>query len=131
MNYLLDTNIIIYFLKGRYNLLSKFEQAGIGNLFISEITIAELKYGAEKSEHPVKNRRAINKLVGQFKKLPIYSALDIYAREKARLRKAGKTVDDFDLLIGATSIVNNMVLVTNNEKHFYQLENIKIENWTQ
>ena len=131
MNYLLDTNICIYFLKGRYGLVSKIEETGFDNLFISEITVAELKFGAEKSAHPNKNRPVINKLIDKFKQLPIYSALDIYAKEKARLRKEGTIVDDLDLLIGATAIVNDMVLVTNNEKHFSRLQNIKIENWTK
>ena len=112
-------------------LVSKIEETGFGNLFISEITVAELKFGVEKSDHPDKNRPVINKLIDKFKQLPIYSALDIYAKEKARLRKEGTIVDDLDLLIGATAIVNDMVLVTNNEKHFSRLQNIKIENWTK
>lgn len=131
MKYLLDTNICIYFLKGKYRLKDKFDQVGFENLYISEITIAELKYGAEKSEHAVKNRRIIQKLSNQFKQIPIFNSLDIFAREKARLKKEGKIVDDFDLLIGATAIANDMTLVTNNEKHFDRLEKIKIDNWAK
>ena len=131
MDYLLDTNICIYFLKGRYGLVEKIERIGFENLFISEITIAELKYGVEKSTNPDKNRPVINELIDRFKQLPIYGALDVYAKEKARLKKAGNIVDDLDLLIGATAIENNMVLVTNNEKHFVRLQNIKVENWTK
>jgi tRNA(fMet)-specific endonuclease VapC len=48
--YLLDTNICIYFLKGLYQLDEKIQKAGIENCFLSEITIAELKFGAENSE---------------------------------------------------------------------------------
>lgn len=131
MDYLLDTNICIYFLKGRYRLVEKIEKIGFENLFISQITVAELKYGVEKSANPEKNRPVINELIDRFKQLPIYGALDIYAKEKARLKKEGNIVDDLDLLIGATAIENNMVLVTNNEKHFDRLQNIKIENWTK
>ena len=131
MDYLLDTNICIYFLKGRYGLVEKIERVGFENLFISEITVAELKYGVEKSTNPDKNRPVINELIDRFKQLPIYGALDVYAKEKARLKKAGNIVDDLDLLIGATAIQNNMVLVTNNEKHFDRLQNIKVENWTK
>jgi tRNA(fMet)-specific endonuclease VapC len=131
MDYLLDTNICIYFLKGRYGLVEKIEKIGFENLFISEITVAELKYGVEKSANPDKNRPVINELIDKFKQLPIYGALDIYAKEKARLKKEGNIVDDLDLLIGATAIENNMVLVTNNEKHFDRLQNIRVENWTK
>lgn len=131
MDYLLDTNICIYFLKGRYGLVEKIERIGFENLFISEVTVAELKYGVEKSATPDKNRPVINELIVKFKQLPIYGALDVYAKEKARLIKAGNTVDDLDLLIGATAIENRMVLVTNNEKHFDRFQNIKLENWTK
>jgi len=131
MNYLLDTNICIYFLKGRYGLVEKIDKVGFENLFISEITIAELKFGAEKSKHPEKNKLAINNLIDKFKQLPIYGALDVYAKEKARLTMEGNIIDDFDLLIGSTAIVNDMILVTNNEKHFERLNHIKIENWTR
>ncbi|UII32106.1 type II toxin-antitoxin system VapC family toxin [Fulvivirga ulvae] len=131
MKYLLDTNICIYFLKGKYNLAEKFAKAGSGNLYISEITIAELKFGAEKSEFPRKNRLTVQNFVDRFSKIPIFSSLDIFAQEKARLRKAGELVDDFDLLIGATAISNKMTLVTNNEKHFIRLKKIKLENWTE
>ena len=131
MDYLLDTNICIYFLKGRYGLVEKIEKVGFENLYISEITIAELKYGVEKSANPEKNRPVINDLINRFKHLPIYGALDIYAKEKARLKTGGIIVDDLDLLIGSTAIQNNMILVTNNEKHFLRLQNVKIENWTE
>jgi tRNA(fMet)-specific endonuclease VapC len=131
MRYLLDTNICIYFLKGKYSLASKFEEIGFENLFISEITLAELKYGAEKSEYPEKNRKAIEEFADQIKLLPIFKALDTFAKEKARLRKKGNVVDDFDLLIGSSAVVNKMILVTNNEKHFEKLKGIKIENWTK
>ena len=59
------------------------------------------------------------------------NSLDLYASEKARLKKIGKIVDDFDLLIGVTSISNKMTLVTNNLKHFERLNDILIEDWTK
>jgi len=131
MKYLLDTNICIYFLKGKYQLNDKFDEVGFDNLYISEITVAELKYGAENSNYPEKNRKVIQELSSQFKQIPIFNSLNIYAKEKARLRKEGKIIDDFDLLIGATAIANDMTLVTNNEKHFDKLKKIKIDNWTK
>ena len=118
-------------MKGRYGLAEKIENIGFENIYISEITVAELKYGVEKSSNPEKNRPVINALIDKFNQLPIYAALDVYAKEKARLRKEGNIVDDLDLLIGATAIQNNMVLVTNNEKHFDRLLDIKKENWVE
>jgi tRNA(fMet)-specific endonuclease VapC len=61
--------------------------------------------------------------------MPITNVLLEYAHQKAILRKEGKLIDDMDLFIGATAITNNMILVTDNEKHLNRLQNIKIENW--
>jgi tRNA(fMet)-specific endonuclease VapC len=63
--------------------------------------------------------------------VPIYHSLDLYASEKARLRKAGTPVDDFDILIGVTSISHNLIMVTNNSEHFKRLKGIIIEDWTK
>ena len=130
MSFLIDTNICIYFLKGLYNLVEKFEKVGVDNLYISEITVAELKFGAAKSNYPARNKIVIEELINKFKQIPIHNSLDIFAKEKARLQKQGNIIDDFDLLIGATAIGNKMVLVTNNEKHFNRLIGIQLENWT-
>jgi tRNA(fMet)-specific endonuclease VapC len=130
MKYLLDTNICIFYLKGKFNLANKFKKIEKEACYISEITVAELKYGAEHSENPSKTKLIVNELISQFQIIPIYSCLDYYAKEKSRLRKSGIIIDDFDLLIGATSISENMIMVTNNIKHLGRLKNIKIEDWT-
>ncbi|MEC3881932.1 type II toxin-antitoxin system VapC family toxin [Parapedobacter sp. 10938] len=131
MNYLLDTNICIYFLKGMYNLDRKIAKIGEVNCFISEITVAELKYGIENSKTPEKLRPLVEAFIPKFAILPIFNSLDIYSKEKAKLRKKGLMVDDFDILIGATAITNNMVMVTNNVAHFSRLTKIRIEDWTK
>jgi tRNA(fMet)-specific endonuclease VapC len=53
----------------------------------------------------------------------------LYAKQKARLRKTGNMIDDFDLLIGCSALKNGLILVTNNENHFDRIENIRMENW--
>ena len=128
--YLLDTNICINFLKGQFDLHQKIEAAGIENCFVSEITIAELKYGVENSSQISKNRETLDKFQNKFTILPIFTALDVYAKEKARLKKRGKMLDDFDLLIGATAISNNLTLATRNINDFDRLDRIRIEDWT-
>ncbi|MCC5935516.1 MAG: type II toxin-antitoxin system VapC family toxin [Candidatus Cyclonatronum sp.] len=130
MLYLLDTNICIYFMKGLFDLKTKFMETGPENCFISEITLAELKFGVQKSQAREKNQKALQQFLSGIQILPIMPGLDIYAFEKARLQKARKPVDDFDLLIGATAVYYNLILVTNNRKHFERLENIRLEDWT-
>jgi len=127
--YLLDTNICIYFLKGLFNLDKEIEKAGLSNCYVSEITIAELKFGAENSEHQEKNRKTVDLFLSKFTIIPIFNSLDVYAKEKTRLRKKRLPLDDFDLLIGATAISNNLTLVTRNLTDFERLKGIDLENW--
>lgn len=129
--YLLDTNICIYYIKGLYDLKSKFEEVGPENCFISEITLAELKFGVAKSEAKKKNQKALENFLSGIQILPIFPALDIYAEEKARLQKAGKIIDDFDLLIGATAVSFDLTMVTNNTSHFSRIKEIVLEDWTK
>jgi tRNA(fMet)-specific endonuclease VapC len=128
--YLLDTNICAYFLNGKFNLEAKIDEVGFENCVVSEITIAELKYGVEKSTQKEKNRKTIETFQTKFDVMPIFPALDIYAREKARLKTKGKMLDDFDLLIGSTAVFNKLTLVTKNVSDFDRLDDIDIEDWT-
>jgi len=85
--YLLDTNICVYFLKGLYNLDKKIEKVELENCFVSEITFAELKFGAENSEKPEKNRKTVDEFVSKFTILPIFSSLDVYAKKSKTKKK--------------------------------------------
>ena len=129
MKYLLDSNICIHFFRGKFNVFQKLNEVGIENCAISEITLAELVLGAEKSNNPKKNHKLIEKFVSQLTILPIFDAIPIYGKEKARLQNEGKVISDFDLFIGCTSIENDLIMVTENVKEFERIESIKIENW--
>jgi tRNA(fMet)-specific endonuclease VapC len=129
MEYLLDTNICIYFFKGQFGLNEKFKQIGFEKCAISEITLAELIYGAEKSQNVIKNSLIIENFADNIIILPIYDAIKIYGKEKARLKTKGTIISDLDLFIGATAIANDLILVSRNVKEFERMQNIKIENW--
>ena len=129
--YLLDTNICVFYIRGQYALNKKFETVGFDNCYISEITLAELKYGAECSGRVVENRRLIAEFAKEINILPVFDCLDIYAQEKAKLRKSGNLIDDFDLLIASTAIFNELTLVTNNLNHFDRIKDVVIENWVK
>jgi tRNA(fMet)-specific endonuclease VapC len=129
--YLIDTNTCIFFIKGNYDLKKKFEKVNIDNCFISEITLAELKFGVENSERKEKNQIALDNFVTGIKVVPIFHSLDLYAKEKARLRKAGTPIDDFDILIGVTSVTHNLIMVTNNTREFIRIKGINLEDWTK
>ncbi len=132
--YLLDTNICIFYFKDKHGIEAKIKAAGEENVFISEITIAELKFGVANTEDPTKrekNREAVIKFQNTANIIPIISVLDVYASERARLKNLGKSLDDFDLLIGATALTHNLTMVTNNVSHLGRMEEIVIEDWTK
>ncbi len=131
MKFLLDSNICIHFLRGKYDIIEKLNEVGIYNCAISEITLAELVFGAEKSDNPKKNHKLIEKFIGQLSILPIFDAIHTYGKEKARLQSEGKMISDFDLLIGCTSIENDLIMVTENIKEFDRIKGIRIENWVK
>lgn len=128
--FLLDTNICIFFMKGKYELDKKIMQAGVENCYISEITAAELLYGAYHS----KNERHISEtkqFISEFAIIPISSIIDDFARQKDSLVASGQIIDDFDIFIGMTAVKNDLVMVTDNVKHISRINGIKIENWVE
>ncbi|MCL1946233.1 MAG: type II toxin-antitoxin system VapC family toxin [Chitinivibrionia bacterium] len=129
IKYLLDTNICAFFFGGKYGLDKKFNEVGITNCAVSEITIAELKYGIELSFHKEKNLKNLNKLMEYVSVIPIKKSISLFAKEKARLKKLGKIIDDFDLLIGTTAVANNLIMISDNTRHLSRIENINIQNW--
>ena len=129
MKYLLDTNICIHYFKGHNGVMKKIEKLGFEKVAISEITLAELYYGVEKSRKRETNLGVIERFASKITIIPIFSAIRIYAKEKARLKQKGTIISDLDLLIGATALANNMIMVTRNVREFDRLENTQIENW--
>jgi len=129
MKFLLDTNICIYMFKGLYGLPDRIQTVGFDQFAISEITLAELIFGAYKSQRIEQNRAVIDTFAQSISVLPIIGAFDIYGREKVRLRTLGQQISDFDLLIGATAFANGLTVVTRNVREFKRFEGLNIENW--
>ena len=101
-----------FFCADKYDIDKKLDKVGLEHCYISEITEAELKYGAELGRRKGLKQRIeqLDEFLSALKILPISNAIDLYASEKARLRMAGTPADDdFDLLIGCTAVVNDMV----------------------
>jgi tRNA(fMet)-specific endonuclease VapC len=129
MKYLLDSNICIHFFRGKFGVIDKLKLIGLKECAISEITLAELVFGAENSDSPKRNHDIIEKFVHEISILPIFDSILTYGKEKTRLRKAGKMISDFDLLIGCTALEKDLIMVTENVSEFERISNIKIENW--
>jgi tRNA(fMet)-specific endonuclease VapC len=132
MQYLLDTSICVFFLRGNLHLDKIIREKGLENFFISEITVFELKYGAENSYDPKKSHQAVDKFVKGLTIIPIFGIVDLYAKSKVNLRKKGTPLhDEFDLIIGVTALAHEMTLVTDNLKDFRHIKNLKLANWAE
>ncbi len=127
--YLLDTDICIAFLQGKYRLNEKIKRIDAENCYISEITVAELLYGAYFSKRPEKHLAEVQKIKEIFQPTPVFNSLELFGQEKARLRREGSLIPDFDLLIGTSAVHFEMVMVSNNEKHLRRISGIELENW--
>jgi tRNA(fMet)-specific endonuclease VapC len=130
--YLLDTDTLIYSLKGHESVVNNFIKHQDAPKAISVISYGELIYGAEKSNHVSSNLAKVRRLREIFPVIDTTpSIVECFGSAKANLSKQGITVADFDLLIGATAITLGLTVVTNNEKHFSKIPDLKIVNWAK
>jgi len=126
MKYLLDTSLIIEYLRGIKSIDISLLKQGSG---ISIITQAELFYGAYKSNKPRDNLTKIKQMIEDLgiRVLPLNEEIvEIYARLKASLETKGRRLDKFDLLIASTAISLNLSLITTNLKHFQRIPKLKL-----
>ncbi len=130
MAYLIDTDTIIFALRGDSSVLAKFEENKNLPFSISMITYAELVFGAKRSQNEQKNMIKVNHIRDIY---PIEElnegVMEVFADIKAKMFDKAIRIEDMDLLIAATAIYNELTLVTNNTKHFENVPNLKIENW--
>ncbi|MBQ6965585.1 MAG: PIN domain-containing protein [Bacteroidaceae bacterium] len=134
MKYLLDTNICAFFLRGKFDIDQEIDKVGWKNCYISEITVLELKYGVElsKQKDGINREPQLERFLSTINIVPITGVLSLAAQEKIRLRLAGTPADDdFDLLIGCTSVVHRMTMVTDNTKDFKHFKGIMLTNWVK
>lgn len=131
-SYLLDTNVCVELLRGNADIAQAINKVGIENCCISELTVAELKFGEEYGRMKGLNLKSqgLSVFLDAMSIIPISSSIDLFACEKAKQKYAGRSNgDDFDLLIGCTAVVNGMFMVTHNTKHFKNIAGIELVDW--
>jgi tRNA(fMet)-specific endonuclease VapC len=129
--YLLDTCICVFLLRQKYGISEILSKINLKDIYISEVTVAELKFGAYRSAKPKENIKLIEKLCQSLNIVPFGETTDFYAAEKSRLYSLGTPIDDFDLLIASAAKVRNLKLITDNMKHFERIKGISVENWIE
>ena len=91
----------------------------------------ELYYGANKSQKVSSNLAKIRTLEQSLEIIPVgVKSVAIFGMLKAQLEMSGTRLDDFDLIIASCALAHNLILVTNNLKHFQRIEGLKLTNWT-
>jgi tRNA(fMet)-specific endonuclease VapC len=94
--------------------------------------LAELRYGADCSAQPDANHQAIDDFVSGVDVLDVDADIArAFGKIKAQLRRQGNLIEDFDLLLAATALTNNLTLVTSNTAHFGRIGGLTLDNWAQ
>ena len=131
MDYLLDTCVVSDFVKGDNNTLIRLRAKSPLQIKISSITAYELQYGLEKNDQLKKSvKKAVLGFLGDIEIIPFQIDMAKQAAiVRSNLEQAGKPIGSYDILIAATTLTLDLILVTSNEKEFSQIPNLKMENW--
>ncbi|MBI1451282.1 MULTISPECIES: type II toxin-antitoxin system tRNA(fMet)-specific endonuclease VapC [Acinetobacter] len=130
--YLLDTNICIYITKHQPEIVRQHFEKHLpdGNIFISVITLGELRFGAEKSQWKDKAFKVIDELTSIIPVIDLdEKTADHYAQIRKELAVQGQMIGNNDLWLAAHARANNWIMVTNNEKEFLRVDGLRVENW--
>ena len=130
LKYVIDSDILIYFLKGKKEVVEKLSTIPVDNLYITRINFTELMYGAYNSARVEQNLKIIEPFLESFQVLEFDKISSvIFAKEKAKLKKQGNIIADMDLMIASITMGKSFTLLTNNTKHFQRIQDLKIEKW--
>ena len=123
--YLLDTDWVISYLNDRPEIVAKVESLRNDGLAVSMISLAELYEGIYYSTNPEASERGLEDFLAPMEVIGLDAAIcKVFGQERGRLRKQGRTVGDFDLLIAATCLHGGLTLLTNNRRHFEHIEGL-------
>lgn len=131
MRFLLDTNVCVDFLNGRYPRVGKrLLSSTPGAVAVSSIAVAELRYGAEKSSRPNENHGRIDLMLEELQTLEFDGdASAAYGQLRAALEARGTPIGPNDMLIAAQALAHDLVLVTADVAEFERVDGLRLENW--
>lgn len=131
MRYLLDTNVCVDYLNGRFpSLVRRIQQARPEDLATDSVVAAELRYGAERSRQPERNHARLDLLLGEIAVLDFdLQAASAYGALRARLEARDHPIGAHDMLIAAHALAAGLILVTDNVREFTRVKGLVVENW--
>lgn len=127
---LLDTNVIVHYLKGDPAIVARIHKASRGELAIPAIVVYELEYGTLRSKLPARRRRELEAGLEHIQHIPFDSAAAMAAASiRIELEKQGSTIGPLDILIAGTAVSRGAALVTNNAAEFSRVPGLRVLDW--
>jgi tRNA(fMet)-specific endonuclease VapC len=131
MRFMLDTDSCIALIKRKgAKMLGRITSHAPGDVGLSAVTLAELRFGVAKSAQKDANARALDEFL-----LPLEiadfdeTAAGVYGEVRAALEKAGTPIGPLDTQIGAHALSLGAVLVTHNTREFRRIPGLTVEDW--
>jgi len=129
LSYLVDTDWAVHWLHGNERIRQRMEELRGQGLALSAVSLAELWEGVHYSRDPLQSEHGLNDFLRRVSFVSIdEETCKLFGKERGRLRAAGKRVADFDLIIGVTARRHDLTLLTNNRRHFENIEGLRIES---
>ena len=130
--YYLDSNICIFYIRGRHEKLINKVDSEMAYTKLPSIVQGELLTGAMKSVNPDKELEKVMTFCDPFEIVPFDDSMtEIYGRIRANLERRGCRIGFNDLIIAATVFARGGVLVTNNISEFSRIDGLMLDDWTQ
>ena len=129
--YILDTDTWIEYFHRRNGVEKHIADTPANQIYASEVSIAELTYGALHSKAVEKHLQETQEIQDTFTILPLGDWTRDYAEIRPALTSKGLVVGDFDILIAVTARHFGLIVVTHNIKHFSQMPDIKCIDWVE
>ena len=126
--YLLDTDICIHALKKRNAGLIDAFSAHDGRMAVSDVTLYELYFGAERYDDPAARVAILENFAARLEILPFDTRAALHAGNiRATLERQGQMIGAYDLMIAAIARSQGLVLVTGNVREFERVEGLRVE----
>ena len=131
MRFLLDTNVCVDYLNGRFpSVVERLQSLRPDDIAVSAIAVAELRYGAAKSARPAENHRRLDLLLADLAALEFdLSAAALYGRLRSDLEAHGTPIGPNDMLIAAQALAQELILVTADLEEFRRVDGLVVESW--
>ena len=130
MKYLLDTNTLVYFFKGFGKVADRLLATSPSEIGIPTMVLYELEAGVAKSKSPQKRKTQLREFTSLINIIPFGIAEAKWAATiQVKLEKEGTPIGPYDVLIAASALANNWILVTHNKEEFERVASLKIEDW--